>query len=362
MTLPLDETTFWAVFARTCGHLSPGIISTAFRDFREILEVEPSRLASRLGIRRRDVEALLNPTHWAEAVRGVEQVQQLGVNVLNWSSPQYPDRLRHIPDAPAQLYWRGQLPSGEGPAVAIVGSRRATPYGMQVARRMAAELAEAGVMVVSGGAKGIDAAAHLGALEAGGITLVIRGTGLDVDYPLGHQDLFRRAEQSGATLTELLPGMGPHPSHFPRRNRIISGWCQGVVVVEAGLRSGALSTARLALEHGREVFAVPGPVDSPVSVGPHHLLKQGAALVAGAHDVLEELGLSRKPPTSVNLFTELAEDERDLLGVLSLAGNDVEVIVSELGWSVPRVQSSLLTLELKGHVTQLPGGRVVLAV
>ena len=198
----------------------------------------------------------------------------------------YPPLLKQIHDPPARLFVKGQLPTE--PMIAIVGSRRATPYGQRAARRLARDLSEAGVVVVSGLARGIDGAAHRGALEGGTPTVAVMATGLDRIYPPEHAELARTIAKTGAIITEAEDGTVPLPGRFPIRNRIISGLSLGVVVVEAAQRSGALITARMAAEQGREVFCVPGSIENPLAVGGHQLIKDGAKLVQSVEDVLEE--------------------------------------------------------------------------
>jgi DNA processing protein len=206
--------------------------------------------------------------------------------------PDYPGLLKQIHDPPSRLYVNGRLPVK--PMIAIVGSRRATPYGQRAARRLARDLSEVGVVVVSGLARGIDAAAHRGALEGGSPTVAVMATGLDRIYPPEHAELAHAIAQSGAIITEAEPGTLPLPGRFPVRNRIISGLSLGVVVVEAAQRSGALITARMAAEQGRDVFCVPGSIENPLAVGGHQLIKDGAKLVHTVEDVLDEFAdLSR---------------------------------------------------------------------
>src|SRR5881296_2874713 len=212
-----------------------------------------------------------------------------GVATLDLADEHYPAWLRTIPDPPPVLYCDGSMEPGDRQAVAIVGSRQATPYGLRVTDALARELSALGFTIVSGFARGIDAAAHRAAMASGGRTVAVLGCGLDVDYPSGHASLRAEIAGSGAVLTEFAPGTAPFATNFPRRNRIISGLALGVVVVEAAEDSGSLITARLALEQGREVFAVPGPIDVPTSRGPHGLLKQGAKLVETVDDIVEEL-------------------------------------------------------------------------
>lgn len=219
--------------------------------------------------------------------------------VIHRGAPEYPSLLEHIPDPPQQLYVRGTIPAA--PMVAVVGSRRATSYGLAVARRLGRQLAERGLCVVSGLARGVDGEAHRGALEAGGLTIAVLAAGLDAIYPPEHRDLAEAITTSGALVTEMPEGTAPLPGRFPIRNRLVSGLSRGVVVVEAAQRSGALITARLALEQGREVFAVPGCIDNPLTEGTHALLRDGAKLVTGVDDVIEEfpgLGVAPAPAPS----------------------------------------------------------------
>jgi DNA processing protein len=207
------------------------------------------------------------------------------MRIVALDDPDYPARLKQIHDPPARLYVNGQLPSE--PMIAIVGSRRATPYGRRSAHRLARELSDAGVVVVSGLARGIDAAAHRGAMEGRSPTVAVMATGLDRIYPPEHAELAQAIAMSGAVITEAEKGTLPLPGRFPIRNRIISGLSLGVVVVEAAQRSGALITARMAAEQGRDVFCVPGSIENPLAVGGHQLLKDGATLVQTVEDVLE---------------------------------------------------------------------------
>lgn len=208
------------------------------------------------------------------------------MNILALAEPGYPVLLREIADPPERLYINGTLPGQ--PMIAVVGSRRATPYGERVAHRLARDLSQAGVAVVSGLARGIDAAAHRGALEGGTPTVAVMATGLDRVYPPEHEDLARSIARTGAVITEAEAGTAPLPGRFPIRNRIISGLSRGVVVVEAAARSGALVTARMALEQGRDVFGIPGSIENPLTEGVHRLIKDGATLVESVDDVLDE--------------------------------------------------------------------------
>src|SRR2546422_5555371 len=284
----------------------------------------------------------------------------------------YPELLRAIYDPPAVLYCDGSVEPGDRQAVAIVGSRQATPYGLRITETLAGELSALGFTILSGFARGIDAAAHRAALAAGGRTIAVLGCGLDVDYPPGHASLRAEIAGNGAVLTEFVPGTPPLAGHFPRRNRIISGLALGVVVVEAAEGSGSLITARLALEQGREGFAVPGHIDAPTSRGPHGLLKQGAKLVETVNDIVEELlpqletvrtplsqdfvatgagkrrSFAPKPP-------DLSPEEQVMLRVIGREPRHLDDLTEQSRLSAAEVARILLGLELKALVHQLPG-------
>ena len=282
----------------------------------------------------------------------------------------YPELLRAIYDPPAVLYCDGSVEPGDRQAVAIVGSRQATPYGLRITETLAGELSTLGFTILSGFARGIDAAAHRAALAAGGRTIAVLGCGLDVDYPPGHASLHAEIAGSGAVLTEFAPGTPPRATNFPRRNRIISGLALGVVVVEAADDSGSLITARLALEQGREVFAVPGPIDVPTSRGPHGLLKQGAKLVETVDDIVEELlpqldrplqTLKTEPIAALPEHVALSPSERTVLDVMSRDPLHLDDLTERSRLTTPAVAAILLGLELKALVKQLPGQRYCLA-
>src|SRR3989449_3907718 len=284
----------------------------------------------------------------------------------------YPELLRAIYDPPVVLYCDGVPEPGDRQAVAIVGSRQATPYGFRITETLAGELSALGFTIVSGFARGIDAAAHRAALASGGRTVAVLGCGLDVDYPSGHASLRTEITGSGAVLTEFAPGTAPFATNFPRRNRIISGLALGVVVVEAAEDSGSLITARLALEQGREVFAVPGPIDAQTSRGPHGLLKQGAKLVETVDDIVEELlpqletmrtplsqdfvamGAGRRRPFAPKP-PDLSPEEQVVLRVIGREPRHLDDLTEQSRLPAAEVARILLGLELKALVHQLPG-------
>ena len=282
--------------------------------------------------------------------------------VLTPADAGYPALLRAIPDPPRALYVRGGAGSLEEPAVAIVGSRHASLYGLECAERLACELALRGVTVVSGLARGIDAAAHRGALQGGGRTVAVLGSGLDQLDPPEHGPLAEEIVKTGWLVSEHPMGTRPLPHNFPRRNRLISGLSLGVVVVEAAARSGALITADCALEQGREVFAVPGPVTSVTSHGTHRLLKQGARLVTSVEDILEELRLiplSAREAEPMAAAAKPAGAEVRVLACVAAAPRTIDAIALESGFPMPELSALLVQLELKRLVRQLPGKRFV---
>jgi DNA processing protein len=298
------------------------------------------------------------------------RAEQLAMHRLERGDALYPAQLRELPDAPEVLYVRGRLERDDALAVAVVGSRRATPYGVSVAESVSAELAARGVTVVSGLARGIDSAAHRGALRGGGRTIAVLGGGVDKIYPPENRPLAREIEARGAVVSQFAPGTPTLPHHFPIRNRVIAGLALGVVVVEAAERSGALITARLAAELGREVMAVPGRVTSDASRGAHALLRDGAALVETWEDVIRALpsrwracvrALPRSDLSPADAETGIGnhEDNRALLRVVGDEPITMDDVIERTGLASHRVASLLLELELQGRVRQVEGKRFV---
>ena len=297
----------------------------------------------------------------------LEAAERAGAAVVTREEAGYPAVLRTIPDPPPVLYLRGEFHEADALAVALVGSRHPSVYGLQCAERQAYDLALRGVTVVSGLARGIDAAAHRGALKTPGRTIAVLGSGLGCLYPSEHRELSEHVARQGVVVSEYPMDTRPHAWNFPRRNRLISGLSLGVVIVEAGRRSGALITADCALEQGREVFAVPGPITTPTSQGTHALLKQGARLVTSVDDILEELRLIPEPAAEAGSATaevmaaqtppgHLPEIEaRVLASVDAHEPSDIDAIAARSGLSAPEISSVLLQLELKRAVKQLAG-------
>lgn len=282
------------------------------------------------------------------------------IRTVRRGGPEFPALLREIPDPPASLFMAGRVLEG-GPFIAVVGARRACRYGLEAARWLGAELAGAGITVVSGMARGIDAAAHLGALAGGGTTVAVMGCGLDICYPAGNRALFERIGQCGTLISEHPLGAPPLARHFPVRNRIIAGMSLGVVVVEGLVRGGAMITARLAMEYGREVFAVPGPVHSPGSTGPHLLVRDGARLAASADQILQDLELAR-PSHPAQPPAALHPDEVRLMDVLEAHPQLLDLIAARARMPASTVTAVLMRLEMKNLVTRHSGGRYARSV
>jgi DNA processing protein len=286
-----------------------------------------------------------------------------GVRLIAREMPEYPASLAEIHDPPALLYVKGAFDERDGLAVAVVGSRHCTPYGLRIAERLGASLARVGLTVVSGLARGIDAAAHRGALRAGGRTIAVLANGLAEVYPPEHEDLAREVAASGAVVSETPMRQQPLAGLFPQRNRIISGLSLGVVVVEATPKSGSLSTAAHAMEQNREVFAVPGPVDSLSSVGCHRLIRDGARLVETVDDILEELGprvrgmVAIPEEVAAPRAAELAlsEQERSILARLGTEPVGVDQLIGETRLAASQVMATLSVLEMRRLVRRLPG-------
>ncbi|RNC71414.1 MAG: DNA-protecting protein DprA [Desulfuromonadales bacterium] len=294
-----------------------------------------------------------DPRPFAE--RECDAVRQSGVRVVTLLDDEYPPLLREIADPPPYLYVKGSL-AGLGRTVAVVGSRRASSYGRTVTERLAEELARHGVTVVSGMARGVDTAAHRGALTGKGHTVGVLGCGVDVVYPSENRPLFREVAELGALVSEFPLGTGPLAENFPRRNRIISGISHGVLVVEAAEKSGSLITARVALDQGRDVYAIPGNITSGGSRGTNRLIREGAKLVECVEDILEELPggrIARHVP--VRPAPELPPEEAAVHRLLAAEPLHIDEIIAKSALTVGELSAMLLRLELKGVVSQLPG-------
>lgn len=351
MTAPTDAL-YWLGLEAIPG-LGPDAAQRLFEHFNDAKSI----FAAPIGLLRPIVGEVLA----REIAKGVIEADhqaalswlaEPGNHFIPYTDPAYPEPLRNLPDPPPWLYIKGDPAWLARPMIAIVGSRNATPQGRRDAQAFARALAEAGLVVVSGLAEGIDAAAHEGGLSSGGSVAVV-GTGLDRVYPAKNRELAHKMAEHGAIVSEFALGTLPKPGHFPRRNRIISGLSLGTLVIEAAPDSGSLITARLAAEQGREVFALPGSIHSPLSRGCHALIKQGAKLVESAADILEELRF-QWAPTYVDAPNEPETDT--LLELMGAEPVGLDAIVARSGLTVDTVSAMLLAHELDGKVAALPGG------
>lgn len=343
----------------------------AFGSPAAVFQAPEAELRSIRGITPAIAQAVRLYRDWDRVEAQISRLQAQGIRILTRDDPRFPARLREIPYPPAYLFVRGRLEAPESPAVALIGTRAASYYGLKAARRLAHDLAARGVAVVSGLARGIDTAAHQGALDAKGRTWAVLGCGLDVVYPPENRELYRRLGEHGALISEFPLGTPPEAKNFPIRNRIISGLVQAVVVVEAGEKSGTHITVQYALDQGREVMAVPGPVDAPASIGPHRLIQAGAKLVHDAGDILAELpkvklaasagdtaGAPAPAPKAARPGHFKVDDP--ILPFLGAEPLQLEELVQLSRLPAPEVMSRLTILELQGLVRELPGKCFVL--
>jgi len=309
---------------------------------------------------------------WVTIEKEIELAHKLNVSIITSDSTFYPQMLLNIYDFPPILYVRGTL-TDKDINIAVVGSRRASTYGRFTTERLCRELAMNGVTVVSGMARGIDSAAHTGALAGKGRTIAVLGSGMDVIYPPENRKLFEKIAENGAVITEFPFSTQPLAPNFPVRNRIISGISLGVVVVEASEKSGSLITARVALEQGRDVFAVPGSIDSPGTKGTHRLIREGAKLVENTDDILEEIlpqvnykstvakPSDEKPPTDHSIKSEdLNTDEEAILKLIDKKPVHIDILAADSGYLIHDILSILMSLELGGYIVQLPGKKFII--
>ncbi len=374
--MELDASLDWLALSLTPGlgaRLTARLLETIGPP-EEIFRASRASLES-CGLPAAPMKALQAQQPRAAAEKELAQLKKIGGKLLHWDEPQYPKTLRSIYDPPPLLYVRGDPAMLSKHVLAIVGSRRPTPYGNQVAERMARDLAERGLVIASGMARGIDASAHRGACAASrGGTIGVLGTGIDVEYPKENRKLYAQVEQRGALITEFPLGTPPAPENFPVRNRIIAGLALGVVVVQGEQHSGSVITARLAMEFGREVYGVPGNVTEPGSFAPHQLLRQGAKLAGSWEDVVEEL----PTPVRAELFPveaapseerarmieeALGETERRIYALLQAdAAVQIDELVEKSGLNSSEVLAALCGMEMRGVVRQLPGKQFLRAM
>ncbi len=339
---------------------------------KEIYNADAFALAQTGILSRENINAILSPAARADTDITMEKLDKHYIDVITLADENYPHLLKNICDPPVCLYVKGKI-LNEEPCVGVVGSRKASGYGISAAKKISGELTRYHICVVSGMARGIDTAAHLGALSAGGRTIAVFGCGLDIVYPPENKKLMERILEKGAVISEYPPGVLPAPHHFPIRNRIVSGMSVGILVVEAGEKSGSLITAQLALEQGRDVYALPGNVISINSKGTNKLIQDGAKLVTSVEDILEEVvwfkSLETKPVLDLNsyrnkksLHENLDADEQNVMDMLSIEALQIDEIQQKLACDLPLVHRILLSLEMKGLIKREAGGRYSLEV
>ena len=366
-----DDFRYWLALHRT-----PGIgarrymrLLNSFDSPAAIFSATHDQLRN-AGVHSKSINSVKNPD-WEAVDRDLTWLAEPGNRLLTCLDPGYPALLKEIPDPPALLFVHGDPDYLNQPQLAVVGSRNPSHDGAALAREFSAHLASSGLTITSGLATGIDGAAHQGALQAGGGTVAVTGTGLDRVYPAKHRQLAHQIAENGALVSEFPPGTLPLPENFPRRNRIISGLSLGTLVVEAALRSGSLITAHAALEQGREVFAIPGSIHNPLARGCHALIREGAKLVETGDHILEELAslvtlcLSQAndgvtPKSAAGISENPANLDAEYFNLLDLMGYEpvsVDQLVQRSGLTPEQVSSMLLLLELENHVNSSPGGR-----
>ena len=359
-----DEFAPWLALGRVKGLGGVGFkkLASSFGDPTEAFFASSAELARVEGLHREVIDGLVNFSGWGEIDEELRRVRDAGVEIVRFTSAEYPARLRMIADPPPFLYIKGALKAEDDQSVAIVGSRSASDFGRRVARDLARGLASLGFTVVSGMARGIDGSAHQSALQAGGRTIAVLGSGVERAYPPEHEALYRGISENGAVISELPVGTRPMAFNFPARNRLISGLSLGVVVVEATEKSGSLITAALALEQGREVFAVPGEAGASRSRGAHQLIRQGAKLVETVNDIIEEIApqLVRRAgtvpePRARTLPPGAGENTRKILILLQGNSLHVDQVIERSGLPPAQVLGILLDLELQGFIRQSPG-------
>jgi DNA processing protein len=349
------------------GPLTSRALLERFETAGRVLDASPAALREVAGVGAKLAQRIARARRENDAEAELARCVQLGVRIVRRGEAGYPEPLNTIPDPPQLLYTLGSYQPADELAVAIVGSRRSTPYGARIAERLASSLARVGITVVSGLARGIDGAAHQGALKAGGRTVAVLANGLAQVYPPEHAALARKICDAGAILSEMPILQEPLPGLFPQRNRIISGMCLGVVVVEATPNSGSLTTVQHAVEQNREVFAVPGPVDSLASRGCHRLLRDGARLVETIDDILEELGPlvhevrrgDDEPTVRHPVELTLNDQERSLLGELGDVPVSVDELIQKTRLTASQVMATMSVLEMRRLVKRLSGQQFI---
>jgi DNA processing protein len=358
----VDELKYWVAFSGIpgIGRVRISQLKEYFGSLQDAWKAPEGKL-KQAGLDSRSIDALVTLRPRISLDAEMEKLERYRVKVLVYEDPLYPSRLKEIYDYPPVLYVRGSLPAEDEPCLAIVGTRRPTIYGRQVTEEIVADLARSKITIISGLARGIDSVAHRAALDAGGKTIAVFGSGLDIVYPGENAKLAQAIMEHGALVSEYPLGVKPKAENFPLRNRIMSGLSLGVLVVEAGERSGALITAHQAVEQNREVFAIPGSILSPASQGTNRLIQEGAKLVRNYTDILQELNLTIVvQQAEIKEFSPADEIESAILKQLTSEPSHIDEICRRSGLTMPEVSSTLAMLELKGIAKQVGNMNYVL--
>ncbi|MBN1625836.1 MAG: DNA-processing protein DprA [Deltaproteobacteria bacterium] len=342
------------------GNIAIKRLLERFREPEMIFKASLAELCEVEGIREEIARSIVKKRYSGDPERELIKAEDQGVRIITYNDPEYPVLLREIHDPPVVLYIKGKDIPGNRTFIAVVGSRNSTSYGQKAAEKIGQGLARRGLGVVSGMARGIDSSSHWGCLEGKGITIAVLGTGIDVVYPTSNRRLYDQIAEKGVIISEFPMGSPPVPNNFPIRNRIISGLCRGTVIVEATKNSGSLITASLALEQGRELFAVPGSINSFKSTGCHYLIKQGACLIENADDILEALGMNYPSVPKTDTFREMMPEgmddaESELYNIIGDYPVHIDQIARDGRMNPGEVSSLLMKMELKGLIRQLPG-------
>lgn len=344
----------------------------SFRDLEEVFSASDEALSGIFNEKFNGIDKIRSVRRSEEYLKELDYIESEGIKTVSYKDAHYPSQLRNIYDPPAVLFYKGELAGSDVNSVAIVGARRCSQYGFQMAEKLAYDLAERNITVISGMAKGIDLAAHQGALKAGGRTIAVMGSGFRNIYPEGAENLIESIAKNGAVLTEYSSGIEPFRYNFPNRNRIISGMAKGVVVAEAARKSGALITADFALEQGKEVFAVPGRADSYVARGSNKLIQSGAKLIIDVEDILEEIRIEDAPgncprrdekeedrvrPVPQNKDTTAPEEKNVMASIRKAHVVHINDMLEEMDMDISQLSEILVRLEIKGSIKALAGKR-----
>ncbi len=353
----MDDKKYWIGFnlIKGIGAVRMQALINTFEDLESAWKATPTDLAG-AGLSLKLIERIIQAREQVDLEKVWSKIEVQGIKILTWKDEAYPQRLKEIEQPPPVLYIRGEYLPDDLFAVAIVGTRRVTPYGRQITEELSSYLASNGITVVSGLARGVDAIAHQAALKAGGRTIGVLGSGVDKIYPPEHRQLAERMMESGAIISDYAPGTPPDASNFPPRNRIISGLSLAVVVIEAGETSGALITAEFAAEQGREVFAVPGSILAPQSKGTNKLIQKGALPLLSVNDLMQALNLTRMGEhKAARKIIPADETEARVMSILSSEPLHVDEIRNQTELPIEKVSAALALMELKGMVRQVGG-------